>query len=461
MTPLRVLIIEDERTFANNIATYLTKSGFSCRNAYSGNEGIRIFREFSPQLVLLDISLGDMSGIEVLKTIRASNANCPVIMMTAYGSIDIAVEAMKSGANEFLTKPVSLKSVRQLIVDILTGIDAASLDKNTKEAQGYLSRIVGQSKVIKKLKQEIRALLKTEGGADHSYAPPVLIVGETGTGKELIAQALHYEGKRSKGPFVEINCTTLPESLVESELFGHEKGAFTGAISKKQGLFEAAHGGTLFLDEIGDMPMQVQLKLLKVLEDKEVRPLGSLQSRKVDVRIVAASNRPLDKLVDEGSFRADLYFRLSIIQIESPPLRERGGDITLLARHFLQILSNVYQRPVPVLTDGAIDAIQQHTWPGNVRELRNLMEKQIVTSVHDRLLAEHLKFSDVRKAFNTDNFPEPSSELNLHDTEKQLLLRALDKTAWNVSAAAKILGVTRDTLRYRMKRYGLQRKRDS
>ncbi|MDH5218420.1 MAG: sigma-54 dependent transcriptional regulator [Gammaproteobacteria bacterium] len=451
----RILIIEDETIFADNIRKYLSKSDFDCVNAYTGKDGLDKNSYFRPHLILLDIQLGDMSGIDILKTIRATNKKSKIIIMTAYGSINLAVEAMKLGADEFLTKPLELRKLQHLIQDLLGKIPTQREEKTSNDC---FERILGQSPAIQDIKNQVTELLKTESQSQNHYAPPVLITGETGTGKELLAQAIHRGSARATEPFIEINCTTLPENLVESELFGHKRGAFTGATENKKGLFEAADGGTLFLDEIGDMPENTQLKLLKVLEDKEIRPIGSTQSFQVDVRVIAATNRSLEKLVEEGHFRADLYFRLSIIQFELPPLRERTGDALMLAEHFLRTQSEFYKREIPILTKSTQKALSQYDWPGNIRELRNCMEQLIFFNSGKTVEPHQLSISRIQRRHHKD---EPiETGMNLEDTERQLLAKALEKTAWNVSAAAKILGITRDTLRYRIKRFNLKKEED-
>lgn len=440
-----VLVIDDERTLADNISKYLARSGFHVETAYSGQDGLAKCKSSTPNLVLLDLRLGDMDGVEVLKQIRHSSGATKVILMTAFGSINIAVDAMKAGADEFLTKPIVLKRLGDLVQDMLGLNTEASVAPGSED---YLSCIIGESPAIRTMKDRVRALLANEN------ALSVLITGETGTGKELLAKAIHYGSKRSGGPFIEVNCTALPENLIESELFGHEKGAFTGAPTRKIGLFEAASGGTLFLDEIGDMPMPLQAKLLKAIEDKEVRPVGAIQSRKVDVRIVAATNCPIEHLVSGNRLRSDLYFRLNGFRIDSPPLLRRDQDVLLLADHFLDVQARCYQRPRPRLSPQTKQLLLSYSWPGNVRELRNVLEQAMLLTSGDVLGPEHLALP-VASNPGSEGTVNAETEMNLRDSEKQLLLRALGKTGWNVTAAAKLLSVSRDTLRYRIKRFGI------
>lgn len=443
-----VLIIEDERVFADNIRMFLEKRNYSTAVAYTGRDGLKKFGHLSPLLVLLDMRLGDMSGIEVIQAIRAQGKDVPVIIMTAYGSIEIAVEAMKSGATDFLTKPVSLK----LIVDkVAEFMQTQGLKEIRSCDEHYVNIIVGNCDQVQSLRQQIIQLVKLEAQAGFSHAPPVLITGETGTGKELVARALHYAGPRREGPLIEINCSALPADLVESELFGYVKGAFTGAAADKTGLIRAADGGTLFLDEIADMPLMTQLKLLKVLEEKEVRPLGATTSYRVNIRVVAASNQPLELLIKQGRFRQDLYYRICIISLEAPPLRERGEDIVVLAKKFLEEFAQIYQKKPPLLASDATRLLLAQDWPGNVRQLRNLMEKLILTRTEDILTTAILE-----SEFSRQSSGKKKQGMNLYTAERNMLEAALEKTQWNVTAAARLLGITRDTLRYRIKRYELQ-----
>ncbi len=449
----RILIIEDEQILADNIQRYLGRFNYQLNTVYTGKDGIIEIEKICPHLVILDLKLGDMSGLEIVKQLRETHPDTRIILMTAYGSIQIAVDAMKAGADEFLTKPIVLKELKNLIEDILSATKAG-LNDNIEDKS--LSRIIGNSPPLLAVKSQLMALNKTEKNAAMDHASPVLITGETGTGKELFAQAVHYMGARRMGPFIEINCSAIPDDLVESELFGYVKGAYTGATSNKIGLFEAAHEGTLFLDEIADMPLASQLKLLKVLESKEVRPLGATKSRKVNVRIVAATNRPIERLIAENKFRSDLYYRLCVIPLHIPSLREREGDIILLAEHFLKIQAECYQKNVPTLSEDAKIALKKYAWPGNIRELRNLMEKTILMSSASVINEESLSFPRNHDPTFTVN-DELNGALNLNDAERQLVIRALEEKAWNVSAAAKLLGISRDTLRYRIKRSQIEK----
>jgi DNA-binding NtrC family response regulator len=366
---------------------------------------------------------------------------------------------MKAGAYDFLTKPVPLAKLRILLERAMgqeRQAQALSYYRRKEAAQGGLDALIGESPPMQQLKGRIAQLLQAEQNLRDADAPAVLITGETGTGKELVARALHFAGPRREQPFVEINCAAIPAQLLESELFGHERGAFTDARERKMGLVETAAGGTLFLDEIGDLDLGLQAKLLKLLEEKTVRRLGGLRDQKVDVRIVAATHRSLEEQVRAERFRADLYYRLRIVELKVPPLRARGDDVLVLARRFLDTHAARYGRGPLVLAREAEDLLRRHRWPGNVRELRNLMEQAVLLSSGDVLRAEDLHLSPLPLEEEPGRPGErPEAGMRLEDAERSLLVSALQKTGYNVTQAARLLGITRDTLRYRMEKYGL------
>ena len=341
------LIVEDETSLARNIKEYLEVDGYETRVCGDGETALRMLESFRPDVVVLDLRLPGMDGLTCLQELRQRARNVRVIMLTAHGSVATAVEAIKAGAHEFLVKPVVLSELRRVVDQALQqpGREVRAV-LEARPADGGLAALIGESMAMVALKQRIGQLLQAEA-AMQAPPPAVLIGGETGTGKELIARALHFDGPRRVGPFIELNCGALPLSLIEGELFGHERGAFTDARQKRVGLIEAASGGTLFLDEIGELEPALQVKLLRVLENRTVRRLGAAREQPVDIRVVAATNRTLRRLVDEGSFRADLYYRLSIIELTAPPLRQRGDDVLVLARHFLDQLAHRYVRPAP------------------------------------------------------------------------------------------------------------------
>jgi DNA-binding NtrC family response regulator len=375
----------------------------------------------------------------------------------------MAVEAMKLGAVDFLTKPVALGKLKQVIDQIL---GAERTEKTLayyrdRESQGSgIARLVGESPPMQLLKNMVHRLLEAEAALGDDEPPAVLITGETGAGKEVLARAIHYDGPRKNGPFIELNCGSIPAQLLEAELFGHERGAFTDAKERKLGLVEAADGGTLFLDEIGDMDVALQVKLLKLLEEKTVRRLGSVRDQKVNVRIIAATHQPLEQRVSEGRFRSDLFFRLRIVQLVLPSLRERGEDILLLARQFLAQQSARYNKGQLRFSPEAERAMLSYGWPGNVRELRNVIEQTVLLASDDLIEPAQLPFCSLLGNPGSETataIAAPEGSLSLDQLERDMLVKALTKTAWNVTHAARLLGISRDTLRYRIDKHGLAR----
>jgi two-component system, NtrC family, response regulator AtoC len=462
-----VLIIEDETVLAKNILIYLERYGFEVRLAQSAEEGLSLLDSVRPDAVLLDFNLPGMNGLEALARIRAVDPGIHVLMLTGHGNVEMAVDAMKAGAFDFLTKPVALSKLRLLLEKAIgqTRRDSALDYYQKRDAQiATIDGLLGESAPMLALKQTIAQLVQAESQMRDADGPAVLVLGETGAGKEVVARALHFNGPRRDKPFVELNCAALPAQLLESELFGHERGAFTDARERKLGLVETAEGGTLFLDEIGDMDIALQAKLLKLLEEKTVRRLGSLREQKVDVRIVAATHRPLEALVREGRFRADLFFRLGVVQVRLPALRERGADILLLARHFLQHHAARYGKPTPVLAAEAEAVLLNHSWPGNVRELRNVIEQAVLLSTGGEIEAQQLALSRLGSLLPAEpgrTTSEPmalgsSADRTLPEMERQALVNALQLSAGNVTRAARELGISRDTLRYRIEKHGLE-----
>ena len=452
-----VLIVDDEATLARNLAAYLERNGFDVRVAGSGEEGLQQFAEFRPDVVLLDHNLPGLSGLEVLERLRKGDTQVPVVLMTGFGGIEVAVQALKLGAADYLTKPVSLGELKLLVERLLqhNRLERTVGYYRQRDAQASgLDKIIGRSAAMSTLREQITRLLDAESHLTDTDAPAVLIHGETGVGKELVARALHYGGPRHAQPFVELNCGAMPANLVEAELFGYEKGAFTDARQRKPGLVETAEGGTLFLDEIGEADPSTQVKLLKLLEDKRFRRLGGLRDQAVNVRIVSATHRSLDQMVREKAFRADLFFRLRIIEIKVPPLRERGDDVLELARHFLQHHAQRYKRGNLALSAEAETALRRHSWPGNVRELRNVMEQAVLMSSGHVVGARDLPIQGTEPGSGGPVWSD--ADLNLERMERHLVELALSRTQQNVTQAAKLLGVSRDTLRYRLERLGLK-----
>ena len=456
-----VLVVEDETVFAKNIQTYLVREGYEVRIAADAQAAMIEFDAFHPAIVLLDYNLPGTNGLDVLSWMHAKDAKVPVIMLTGHGGVEVAVQAMKSGAADYLTKPVALGEL-QLVIDRVaqrTKIEGTLAYYQKRDAQtGALNAMLGESQPMRDLKAKLEQIITAESKLTDNDAPAVLITGETGTGKELVARALHYSGARAAKPFVEINCASIPANLLEAELFGYERGAFTDAKERKAGLVEAAEGGTLFLDEIGEIDISIQVKLLKLLEEKRLRRLGGIRELQVNVRIVAATNRNLEAMVREGKFRADLYYRLRIIQVVVTPLRERGNDVQLLAQHFLAMQSTRYSRSGLTLSPDATHLLLAHHWPGNVRELRTAIEQAVLLSIDNEITALQFPFCEpaleILPVADTAHHAA-SDKFNLDSTERELVVKALTRTSGNVTRAAKLLGISRDTLRYRIEKHAI------
>ena len=453
-----VLIIDDETTLASNLATFLAREGWETRTAESAEEGLTQYGQFRPDLVLLDHNLPGMDGLQALARLRALDPDCKVVMMTGFGGVDLAVSALKGGALDYLSKPLALGELRLLLQRLMgqQRLQQAVHYYAGREAAGSgLDKVIGHSPAMQALRDRVAQLLASERQLTEGDGPAVLIHGETGTGKELVARALHFDGPRRDGPFVELNCGALPAQLVEAELFGYERGAFTDARQRKAGLVETAEGGTLFLDEIGEADAATQVKLLKLLEDRRFRRLGGLRDQAVDVRIVSATHQPLEQMVAAGRFRADLYYRLRIVALTVPPLRARGDDVLLLAGHFLDHHARRYRRGPMRLADDAQARLRAHHWPGNVRELRNLMEQAVLLSAGPEVTARDLA-GLAAPAADAPTLATTDGDLNLERHERRLIEAALHRSDGNVSQAARLLGISRDTLRYRLERLGLR-----
>jgi len=459
-----VLIVEDEPVLARNMLLYLERHGISCQTAASGEEGLEAMETARPDAVVLDHNLPGQDGLTVLRRMREREPQLPVVMATGHGSEQVAVEAMKAGAFDYLIKPVSLHQLKQVLdravqqqrqAQELRHLRGGGVAGVVPTAQG-LAALLGDSVAMQRLRSRLRQLVDAEERMSDGHPPAVLIGGETGTGKELVARALHFEGPRRAGPFVEINCASLPAALVESELFGHERGAFTDARERRIGLVEAAHGGTLFLDEVGELELATQAKLLKLLEDRQVRRLGSVREQTVDVRVLAATNRPLEAMVQAGQFRGDLFYRLGTLRIDLPPLRERGDDAVLLAQAFLARSARRYGKAGLRFADEALQALSRHRWPGNVRELGNLVEQCVILATGAVIEADELPLPVMPEAGPGAPLALEEQPTSLPATERRLLLSALERNRWNVTQAARALGISRDTLRYRIDKFGLR-----
>lgn len=466
-----MLIIDDETTLARNIAAYLQRLGWSTEIAGSAEEGLARYAEFRPDVVLLDHNLPGRSGLDTIAPLRELDGSACIVLMTGHGNIDLAVSAVRLGAADYLAKPMALSELRLRLDRLGTQHQLArAVDYYQRKAADHsgLDKLLGPSEAMQQLREQLQGLLSAEARLSDGDAPTVLIQGETGTGKELVARALHFGGPRAARPFVELNCGALPPQLIEAELFGYERGAFTDARERKIGLVEAAEGGTLFLDEIGEADASTQVKLLKLIEDRRYRRLGGLREQQGDVRIVAATHRPLEQMVREGRFRADLYYRLRIVEIQVPALRQRGGDALFLARHFLAWHAQRYRRAVPQLTQEAEHLLGGHRWPGNVRELRNAMEQALLQTRGDQLGPRELQALRPLDGGATGTAPSgeastgltPGEDLNLARAERRLVEAAMRQAEGNVTQAARLLGISRDTLRYRLDRLQLREDAD-
>jgi len=453
---LSLLIVDDDEVMRDTLSDVLKKKGYEVSVASSGNEALSAIRKNIVDLIVLDMRLPDLDGIEVLKRVKEFDTEILVIMMTAYSDVQTAVSAMKSGAYHYINKPFELEELKLLIEK---GLETKSLINEVRRLRRQQKgdyqdiHIQGTSPQIQSVKELIAMISKTQKTS-------VLIQGESGTGKELAANAVHYSSKRSQRPLMKINCSAIPDSLLESELFGYEKGAFTDAKATKKGLFELADGGTVFLDEIGDMKPFLQSKILRFLETQSFMRVGGEREIKVDVRIIAATNKDLETLVSEGTFRKDLYYRLKVVVVEMPPLRERPEDILLLCNLFIEENNREHGKNVKGFASEAKQFMTQYHWPGNVRELRNVVERAMILSERDLIDQEQLPFelrSNERPGWVTPN-PNPvefTEDMSLDAVEKIHISHVLKKLEWNKSRAAKVLGVSRATLREKIRRYSL------
>lgn len=451
----KVLIVEDEALFARAVMRRLQKSNYECAHVESVQDARDITKQFVPDIVLLDMRLPDGNGLDLLPFFVAKNAM--VIVMTAHGEISDAVNAMKQGAVDYLKKPIDLEELLLSIQKAETAaVQSNSLDysrqRNAHAIEGV--ELLGDSPAMQSIKSQIKRIAQLV--STDSVPPTVMIGGETGTGKDVAARLLHLSSQDSNNdkPFVHVDCASLPAELIESELFGHEKGSFTGAVTTRPGLIEAAEDGTLFLDEIGELPLTLQAKLLNVLERRVVRRIGSTKERAVPARFIAATNRDLHEMSQQGRFRQDLYYRLNVMSIAMPPLRERAGDMMLLARHFAAQTARRYGLQMPTFTSDAISMIESYPWPGNVRELKHQVSRAV-------LLCHNSLVTDVDLALPIYRATEPGLKIDaqqsaLDTVEKTILLQALAEARNNVSEAARNLGITRMTMRYRMDKHQIK-----
>ncbi|MBW2395698.1 MAG: sigma-54-dependent Fis family transcriptional regulator [Deltaproteobacteria bacterium] len=451
-----IVIIDDEHVLGRQIGRALETSGHEVQLAETGKDGIALVQDTDPDLVLLDLRLPDTSGLDVLEELRKRDPSLPVVLMTAYGSVSDAVEAMRRGAVDYLQKPLDLGELRLLVTRVLDRQRQERELTYLRDRDRVAEGVVGSDQSLVALFEQIDRLREADLPA--GKRPVILLTGETGTGKGVLARAIHE--RLGGGPFIEANCTAMPESLIEAELFGHERGSFTDAKTARTGLFEAAEGGSLFLDEVGHATLSLQAKLLKVIEEKRVRRLGSSRERSVNVHVIAATNRDLDTAVAEQTFRGDLLHRLRVLTFTIPPLRERPDDIAPLARHFCATIGHTYGREVTIAEEG-LDRMQRYAWPGNVRELRNVIERALLLESGSEIAAAtlrtllHARADEPETSETNGGFALPEEGVDLAALECNLIQQALERTGGNRTRSAGLLGLTRDTLRYRLEKYEL------
>ena len=456
MSNARILIIEDEKLIRWSLRQRFQDEGYIVDEAENAADGIEKSDEASYDLVMLDYKLPDKTGLEVLEHIRGRDPDVVVLMMTAYSSVESAVQAMKLGAFDYVSKPFQMD---ELMLTVTKALDTTQLRRELRDLRARMkqeygfSKILGQCPAMQKLFQMISDVAA-------SGASTVFLRGESGTGKDLVAKTIHYNSDRANKPFMNITCTAITETLLESELFGHERGAFTDARQMKKGLLELATGGTVFLDEVGDMPAQLQAKLLRFLEEKTFRRVGGVQDIEVDVRVIAATNRDVNKLIEEGKFREDLFYRLNIIPIDLPPLRDRENDVELLAEHFVQQYAREFRREVSGLTPAAQKKLSAYTWPGNVRELRNVIERAVLLCKQPEIGPDDLVLGRGESRDAAVFVRLPQSGISLDEIEEQLVRQALAMADDNQTQASKLLHLSRDQFKYRMDKYGLTKERE-
>ncbi len=448
----KVLVVDDDAGHRTMLKTLLSGWGYDIVLADDGMAGFEAVQEEGVDIVLMDMRMVKMSGMEALEAIHQYNPSLPVVIMTAYSSVETAVEALKNGACDYLTKPLDFEKLKLTMARILETIYLKQENETLKQRMGkgfHRERIIGRSSAMTALLDTVEMVASSDAS--------ILITGPSGTGKELIAGAVHFNSPRKNAPFVRINCAAITETLLESELFGHERGAFTGAERQRKGRFREAHGGSILLDEIGEMSLPMQAKLLRVLQEKEVTPVGGDKSIQVDVRVIAATNRELADMVAEGTFREDLFFRLNVVRLSIPPLSERREDVPELALYFLQRFSKKNHRDITGFTPEAMDAMIRYAWPGNVRELMNCVERCVVLARSQYITLSDLPFAavdDAEKGDAGEIIPPSMRDIPLVEVEREAVLQTLDSADGNRSEAARRLGITRKTLLKKLKQYG-------
>jgi two-component system nitrogen regulation response regulator NtrX len=438
----RILIVDDEQGIRRSLRGILGDEGFAVADAADGEKAIAAVKEAPPDLVLLDVAMPGRDGIDVLEELRRSWPALPVVVMSGHGTIETAVKATQLGAFDFVEKPLSLE---KLLLTVRHALERTRLERENRELRARSLRareIIGESQVVRKLKEQIRLAAPTNGW--------VLITGENGTGKEMVAKQLHVLSRRSDGPFVEVNCAAIPEDLIESELFGHEKGSFTGAIAQKRGKFELAHGGTIFLDEIADMSLRTQAKILRILQEQKFERVGGTETIDVDVRVIAATNKNLEKEIAEGRFREDLYYRLNVIPFHVPALRERREDVAALVQAFVEEFCADSGVKTKRVAAAALAVLRDYAWPGNVRELRNLIERLVLMTPGPTIEAADLP-EELRAGPAAGDAPSGSLEEARREFERRFVLARLEENQWNISRTAEAIGLARESLSRKMR----------
>ena len=455
MSKEKILIVDDEKSIRDFLEIMLKKEGYRVSSASGGEDAMRLFNNSSYDLVISDVRMKGMGGVELLKNIKETSPETIVLIVTAYASVDTAIDAMKAGAYDYLTKPFKIDEVKYIIKNALDRkrleTENILLKKELKSKYGF-ANLIGTSPRMLEIYEIIKRVMDTKTN--------ILLTGESGTGKELVARAIHYEGDRKDKPFVPINCGAIPENLIESELFGHQKGAFTGAVANKSGLFEMANQGTIFLDEITELPVQLQVKLLRVIQERNFRRVGGIEDIAVDVRIIAASNKEIDREVKEGRFREDLFYRLNVIPIQMPPLRERKEDIRLLAEHFFEKHTKELGKEIKGISREAMDYLESYSYPGNIRELENIIERAVALENTSIILTDSLPDYIVhKKAVDVSVCPRAETsnlEKTIEDYEKAIILDALKKSGGVKKKAAELLGLSFRSMRYKLDKYGIE-----
>ena len=436
----KVLIIEDETRLLRILKMVLEDNGYQVKTARDGQQGVDVWAKWNPEVVVTDLKMQPVDGMEVLKFGRLNFPDIPLIILTAFGSIETAVIAMKTGAFDFLSKPVDHKQLLEIIEQ--------ALGADKKEPESF-EDLIGSSAKMEQIKKDILLFASTDSS--------VLIIGESGTGKEIAARSIHKASDRSSGPFVKINCAAIPRELIESELFGHKKGSFTGALQDRKGAFIQADKGVLFLDEIGDLPIELQPKLLHAVEEKTITPIGASSAIPVSIKILSATNLNLEAMVDESKFRADLFYRLSTICLNMPALRDKATDISELTLFFTKKFCREFKKPVLKITDKAMQTLENYSWPGNIRELKNVIERAALTCNKETITQNNLPEIINKKYSPPLSQNTKNHKFNMAAQEQNLLTAALEQCGWNQSNAAKKLGITRSALRYRLQKHGIKK----